>query len=474
MEILQLPLLALQERIEAELVSNPVLEMRLPEAQENPAPAPPDEPPRGESMMTVGQRGEDFARVSDFYEEFGPELAHDAAPAAQAPAAGQRDRKLDAMANAPAPDASLADYLLGQWAFLDVAAPLDAAGRAIIAYLDDDGYLRTSLEEIVAQAQPPLKVEDLLSALKVVQSLDPPGIAARDLQECLWLQLASKQAAGENVELELELVRNHLRDIEANRLPQIARRTGKTLEQVQQAIARLGKLSPAPGSLVRGGSAPAILPDAVVSIDQQGQLVVTMPRQYSPRLSISREYSKLARNRSTEPDARRFLRDNIRSAQWLIGALEQRRQTVQRVCEEVFAVQREFLLRGPEALRPLPMADIAQKVGVHVATVSRAVSGKYVQTPRGILPLRMFFSGGTKTEGGEDVAWDAVRARLREIVDGEDKLHPLNDDAIAAELARHGLHIARRTVAKYRDIMEIPPARKRRRFAPPATGAAPR
>ena len=172
----------------------------------------------------------------------------------------------------------------------------------------------------------------------------------------------------------------------------------------------------------------------------------------------------MARDRRVEKDARQFLQRNIRSAQWLMGAIEQRQHTILRVAEEVFAHQREFLDVGAEALKPLPMMDVANKVGVHVATVSRAVAGKYAQTPRGIYPLRMFFSGGTRTAGGQDVAWDAVKLKLKEIVDAEDKSKPLNDDQLVAKLTAEGIEIARRTVAKYRSAMDIPPARKRRQY----------
>jgi len=184
----------------------------------------------------------------------------------------------------------------------------------------------------------------------------------------------------------------------------------------------------------------------------------------NPRLGISSSYRRLGKNRGVERDARQFIQKNIRSAQWLIGAILQRRDTVRRVVEEVFAVQRDFLEQGEEALKPLPMADVAAKVGVHVATVSRAVSGKYIQTPRGIFPLRMFFSGGTTTAGGEEVSWDAVKVKLKEIVDHEDKSKPLNDDELAEALKGSGVVIARRTVAKYRGLLDIPPARKRRQY----------
>jgi RNA polymerase sigma-54 factor len=202
----------------------------------------------------------------------------------------------------------------------------------------------------------------------------------------------------------------------------------------------------------------------IVELDESGEPVVSMADGNTPNLGISEYYRQAARDRSTDRSARQFLRKNIRSAQWLIGAIAQRRHTIFRVTQEVFRVQREFLETGHEALRPLPMAEVAEKVGVHVATVSRAVAEKYVQTPRGIFPLRMFFSGGTRTADGEDVSWGAVQARLREIVENENKSAPLGDEQLADALRAEGIDIARRTVAKYRGLLNIPPARKRREY----------
>lgn len=465
MEILQLPLMALQERIEQELSSNPVLELREgsgePEDEQEALPQS-----RGDEPLVVGgkDQGADFERLADFGDAHAEELEWVDRPGRATAAAGERDAKLDALSNTPAPSESLADYLLGQWAFVDVPAPVRAAGQTIITNLDDDGYLRTPLEQLPRDAQPPFSVDDLRAALPLVQRLDPPGVAARDLRECLVIQLDAEAAAGHDVTLAKLLVRDFLRDIELNHIPQIAHRTGKTVEQVKAAIVCLGQLDPRPGRIV--GSAPAqyIVPDAVVDVDEQGNLVVTMRDDGRPPLKLSPMYLRMAKSRLTEPQAREFIRRNLRSAEWLISAILQRRQTVRRVVEEVFQVQREFLERGPEALRPLPMTDVAVKVGVHVATISRAVAGKYVQTPRGIFPLRMFFSGGTTTAGGENVSWDAIKARMGELIEHEDKANPLNDDEIAAELSKLGITIARRTVAKYRGLLDIPPARQRKTF----------
>ncbi|HUU58581.1 MAG TPA: RNA polymerase factor sigma-54 [Phycisphaerae bacterium] len=469
MEILQLPMMALQERIEQEMQSNPVLDLQETGVD---AEAPPQREDtvedRGEHDLVIRDdngHSEDFERLADFTEEYGTEfVTSDAPPRPRPPAPGQRDRKLDAMANAAARGESLNEYLLEQWRFVEVPDAIRQAGELIINYIEADGYLRTPLEEIAERANPAVAMEDLREALRWVQTMEPAGLGARDLKECLLLQLSVEAAAGRDVSLETEIVAHFLRDIEMNRLPQIARRTGRTVKAIQQGLENLSHLNPRPGSLIGQRTVPVVRPDAVVDLDEDGHVVVTMPDGNTPRLSISRNYRRMARNRGTDKDARQFIQRNVRSAEWLISAIAQRRGTVGRVVEEVFAVQREFLDAGPEALRPLPMADVANKVGVHVATVSRAVAAKYVQTPRGIFPLRMFFSGGTTTAGGQDMAWDAVKAKLKEVVDAEDKSNPLNDDQLAAAMNTHGIVIARRTVAKYRSLLEIPPARKRRRY----------
>ncbi len=469
MEILQLPVMALQERIDAEIQSNPVLEVR--EAgidEEAPLQRDDESPDRGEEPMVVREdngHSEDFERLADMEAEYGPEfMPYDDAPARPAAPAGERDRKMDAMANTAARSQSLHEYLLEQWSFVETDGKTDRLGELLIDHIDDDGYIRTPLEELAGQAGDDVDLGDLEAALRVVQTLEPTGIGARDLRECLLLQLRAEQQAGRQVALEIDLVSNFLRDIELNRLPQIAKRTGRDIDEIKDALADLGRLNPKPGLLIGERSVPIISPDVIVDLDENGQVVVTMADGNTPSLYVSSAYRKMAKDKRTDRGAKKFINRNIRNAQWLISAIQQRRHTVYRVATEVFKTQREFLEHGPEALRPLPMADIAKKVDVHVATVSRAVAGKYAQTPRGIFPLRMFFSGGTKTADGEDMSWDAVKVKLREVIDAEDKTKPLSDDRLAEELGKHGIDIARRTVAKYRNLMNIPSARKRREY----------
>jgi RNA polymerase sigma-54 factor len=470
MEILQLPMLALQERIDAEMEANPVLEVTTDDFDGDSTSIETESIDRGEQDMVVADdngNSDDFERLADFSDEYDGEFASiEAPPRSSAQLSGERDRKLDAMANTPAPSESLSEYLMGQWAFVDVSDAVRAAGKLIISLIDEDGYLRTELSSLAEMddSHRSFDAETLRGALTLVQSLEPVGVAARDLAECLMLQLQAEMQAGMDVSVEMLLVSRFLRDIEMNRLPRIAQRTGKSIEAIKTAIDNLSHLNPKPGLLIAQRSTPIITPEILVDIDIDGQLIVSMADGSSPELCISEDYRRLARDRKTEIETRQFLQKNIRSAQWLVEAIAQRKRTIQRVAAEVFIVQRDFLDQGKESLKPLPMADIAAKVGVHVATISRAVSGKYVQTPRGIYPLRMFFSGGTKTAEGKDVAWDVVRGKLQEVIDNEDKSKPLNDDKLAEELTKQGVTIARRTVAKYRRILNIPPARKRREF----------
>ena len=464
MEILQLPVMALQERIDSEMESNPVLEIRIAADEPGPEASTEDGTVRERDLVvdTRNDNSEDFSRLRDFEDEHGTDITRESP--GHRPPSTDRDAKMDAMANTPAPEQSLTEYLLEQWAFMDASPPIRRAGELIINFIGEDGYLRIPLEELLTHADKPVPLDDLRTALRLVQTLEPVGVGARDLRECLLLQLGAEQAAGSDVRLEMELVSRFLRDIEMNRLPLIAKRTDRTVEQIKRAIENLSHLNPRPGTLVGTRSAPVIVPDATVDVDDQGQLIVTADEADVPPLRISRTYRRLVQDDRLPPDARAFLQRNIRSAQWLMGAIEQRRSTVRRVVEEVFKVQRAFLDEGEEALKPLPMADVARKVGVHVATVSRAVASKYVQTPRGIFPLRMFFSGGMTSSAGQEVAWDAVRAKLREIIDTEDKANPLSDDDLSAELKKHGLDIARRTVTKYRKLMAVPSARRRKAY----------
>jgi RNA polymerase sigma-54 factor len=482
MEILQLPLLALEERIEEELQSNPVLELSESEAEDAGAMAiKTEESPRTEDrseserpLVVEEDSGQaaDFDRlekISEYLEN--EEYSSNGSSSYRVQSyEGERDKKLDAMMNTAARPEPLPEVLLRQWSFVECLPAIRLAGRALINYIDAEGYLRTDLAVIQSESKVPLTLEDLGAALKLVQTLEPAGVGARNLQECLLLQLEAieqdeEMGEGHDFELERALVQDHLKDLEMNRYPQISRKLGREISQIQKAVKNLARLHPHPGRLIGGEDAPSITPDAVIHFDEEtAGYQVQMTNDRVPSLHISNLYRKMLKERLCDKKTREFLTNNVRNARWLIESIEQRNSTIMRVIKAVVEAQKEFFDKGPESLRPLPMIQVADQLGIHVATVSRAVSGKWVQTPRGVLPLRRFFSGGTTSADGEDMSWDAVKEKLRVIIGLEDKCDPLNDDEIVKKLKQQGIDIARRTVAKYRKILSIPPARQRREF----------
>jgi RNA polymerase sigma-54 factor len=481
MEILQLPLLALQERIEQELESNITLELAEP-SRESVDRNGEDDSPTPDRELDAGDGEHDFERL-DNYESSYTEASENEYSAASLRRLeeyagtgsrrrydGERDAKMDAMANTAARGEGLADQLLHQWGLVEHDDRTGELGDLLVSFLDADGYLRTELEEVAdraPQALKPVTTDELEETLLELQlALDPPGIAARTLRECLLLQLdALEREDGHEREVERLLIGDHLDDMLQNRLPKISEKTGLGIDDITEAIKRMRRLEPAPGSLLVSEAPPAVVADAIIEYDEEeDRYLAYLNDRVLPNLRINKEYAKMVRDREVEKATRDFIRTNISNAEWLLDAVEQRKRTLVRVLNVVAEAQRDFFEQGPQALRPLPMTQVADQLGVHVATVSRAVSGKYVQTPRGVFPLRRFFSGGTQTEGGEEVSWDAVKAALQEVVEAEDKSSPLSDEALAEALKARGIEIARRTVAKYRSQLSIPSARMRKKY----------
>ncbi len=478
MEILQLPLMALQERIDQELIANPVIEVRQQEPDADAAPADRDEMSRdaaeAERELVVkdeGDNAEDFERLSNLVDRWESYFEEQAGSYRPRIARGDEDPKTEAMQNTADDGETLQEHMLGAWRLEDHEPRLADLGRLIIRNLDDDGYLRIEPAELAREAEPEATLEEMEQALVRVQSVGPTGVAARSLEECLLLQLAAASDIGERPgdlpedALEVRLVRDHLRDIEANRYPHMARALGAGIDDIREAVERIRHLNPRPGSVISPSRTPTIIPDVRIECDDEtGEWRVTILKGGSPGLYISRAYRKLVKRRDLDPKTREFVARNIRSARWLMDAIEQRRDTLERVTESIVRFQRPFFDDGPDQIRPLKMQEVADNVGLHVATISRAVADKYADTPWGIYALRDFFTGGTQTAEGEEVAWDQVRQRLKEIVDAEDKKRPLSDDAIKKRFEREGIDVARRTIAKYRDELGIPSSRKRRAY----------
>ncbi len=335
-------------------------------------------------------------------------------------------------------------------------------GEYIIGCLNGDGFLAAPLAEIAAYFE--IEEAAVEQVLRIIQGFDPPGVAARDLPECLLLQLAARgQADG----LEAELIRNHFEALKNRKFADIARAMKITPQEVQSLAVAIGELDPRPGLSAEVEGARAIVPDLVVEkVDQESDSFVIYLNDGSlPRLRISRAYDHALQDPAArQDDAATFIDEKRRYAEWIIKTIEQRRRTMIRVMEAIVAEQREFFERGAIALRPLTLQQVAVAIGMHESTVSRVTRQKYVQTPRGVFPLKYFFSAGLDTDEGDEVAAKAVKLMIEEIVAAEDTRRPLSDKKIADLLGERGLRIARRTVAKYREQLGILNARMRKQF----------
>jgi RNA polymerase sigma-54 factor len=462
MEILQLPVMALQERIEQELSENPVLvdlrETSTPSETDNEEAGPqPVAEPEAESepgeFETLAGLDENW---SELYDE-GPRRS-------RASLSEEGDRKQDAMQNMASRPRSFHDDLTDQLGFFDCAPTVKALAEYIIYNLDDNGYFPKdlNLHDVVRDFGGQAILEQAEEALGLVQRLDPPGVGARDLRECLLLQLTPETPSHDVLRT---LISHHLDDLQHNRLPAIEKKTGVPIESIKEALEHLRRLNPKPGSsFTSDNNTQYVVPDLIVEPNEDGGYDVRLVDDHTPHLSISRYYQKQLRNKETDSATREFIQKRIQSARWLIESIEQRRNTLLKVARAIIEHQKVFLDKGPESIEPLKMQQIADRVGVHVTTVSRAVDDKWVQTPRGIFPLKRFFGGGTTTADGEEIAWDTIKQKLLEIIAKEDKQNPLSDEEIVDEMGRQGLKVARRTVTKYRQALNIPSSRQRKQF----------
>lgn len=470
MEILQLPVMALQDRIDQELAENvcledtegdpyaPTVETVVEEARE-------DATEKGitekELVVDDAHNNEaDFERLLEISQDWPDDNYSSGTRPSANRVNDDSERQHDLISNVATRPQSLQEYLLEQFGFFNAPHEVRDFAEFLIQNLDHNGRLPNPLGELIQVYGKSISERDAQAALKLIQQLDPPGVGARDARECLMLQVKEDTP---HRDVLLTLISSHLEDLAQNRLPLIERKTGYSIDLIKAAYQELLKLNPYPGTGFEIRPVQKVTPDSYVERDEHGKYVVRLEDEYTPRLRISKRYQTLLRG---EPDAKtkEYIKRKIDSAKWLIESIEQRNSTLKRVAQAIVDHQTEFLEKGPEAIVPLKMQQIADDVKVHVTTVSRAVDDKWIQTPRGLFPLKRFFGGGTTMESGEEVAWDIVRIKLKEIVDKEDKNDPLSDDALVDELAKQGYNLARRTVTKYRKALDIPSSRQRRAY----------
>ncbi|MEO7521982.1 MAG: RNA polymerase factor sigma-54 [Gemmatimonas sp.] len=472
MDLLYMPLLDLQQHLKQELLTNPFLELVEPEDDE-------EETPDSEEASEPENLAEPEVSAETEPEKTGDDdVDWEAVLLDGFETGGQREEHEQREWYEPVTvdTRHLSDHLTEQLSLLDLNARQAVIADEFVGNINDDGYLACSLEQIrdgmneflqreaeereIEADFVPFSDAEMSAMLQTVQDLDPPGVGARDLRECLMLQLRS---AGQRESLAFRLVEESFEELIAHRWSELSKRFGISAQDVQGAADEIAKLDPKPGLRFSAGSDNYIIPDLVVDkID--GAYHIFLNDGNLPRLKLSRAYQEIARDKKKfDTESKDFIASKLNSANWMIQAIEQRRQTMLKVMHYIVDRQRDFFERGVQALKPLTLREVAEAVGMHESTVSRVTNEKFVQTPRGVLPLKYFFSSGLSTSDGDDVSARGIKDQIQKLVASEDSKNPLTDQAIVEILQQTGVQIARRTVAKYRDQLGVLPARMRKR-----------
>jgi RNA polymerase sigma-54 factor len=450
-QLLQLSTLELQEVVQKELLENPLLEEvptetpETPATPDTPAASAPEAPPV-EPVAVDRERGTDdlpfdlTAVMFDDHEERS--------------LVAQEDRDELPFENMVRSHSSLADHLEEQLRFATEDPVLRRIGNEIIGNLDEDGYLRAEVSELAQRCS--VTAEEVERALTLVQGFDPPGVAARSVQECLLIQLKSDPNPDP---VSVEIVEQHFDDLSRRRYPDIARALKLPLDRVMESVEEIMGLEPKPGRRFGGADTRYIVPDVVVQ-KMGSEYVVLLNEDGIPRLRVNALYRSLLRNSGEE--ARQYVEQKLRSAVWLIKSVDQRQRTLRKVTQSIVKFQREFLDKGLPYLRPLSLRDVGEDIGMHESTISRVTTNKYVETPQGLFELKFFFHSGIASGDGEMVSSISVKKMIQDLLANEDPSKPLSDQEVAQILKGRALVIARRTVAKYREELGILPSHQRR------------
>ena len=471
--LLQAPTLELRALVEQELQVNPVLEevpaTEVEREQKNERegePAAdqndPTEPPK-DVLFDPATEKPATGPVDDFQAEFEKLVQFDtewrehfAATNLPVRASAEDEEKRQFMFDSLVASSSLQENLMEQVRLSDLKDEQRPIAELIIGNIDDYGLLKSSIEELTATTGVP--AENILAVLKIIQTFHPPGVGARNLQECLLLQLERR---GDEKTMEYRIVKEFMDALGKRRIPEIARGLNLDVDAVQDALERIGHLEPRPGRAFLPDNDQYIVPEVFV-VKVSEEFVVTTNNEHLPHLRISNHYKDLMAQAQSSPEVREYIREKIRAGKFLIKSLHQRQQTLLNIGKEIVHRQREFMEHGVAFLKPLTMVQVAEVVGVHETTVSRAVSGKYIQTPLGLYEMKYFFSSGIAMASGESMSNKSVKDMISEIFSKEDSGTPLSDQEVVKMLAEKQIIIARRTVAKYRQELSILPSNLRK------------
>lgn len=485
-KFLQLSSLELQQVLTQHLMENPLLEEVGADSDEEDGPVS-DEPGSADKEDGDGETdagnsdasGEvEAGETNQLYEPLSPEGWADYYESDWRPVNGTSrvpDEEVSSYDQTLPKPTTLEDHLIWQLRVSSRDEEEHAVGRMIIGNLDEDGYLRTSIEEIAEDARVPVDKVD--SVLSLVQTFDPIGVAARDLQECLLLQLChlhKKPLGREYVhgvahqESLLELIiKHHLRDLQKKRYSDVAKAVGKSLKEILDAVHIIEGLEPKPGRPYGSDHNHTIVPDVIVDKNEDGEWQVSLNDDGIPRVRISPHYTRILETNNGDGEAAKvYLEEKLRGAQWIIRSLEQRNKTILKVVESLIKFQDAFLEKGIQYLKPLVLKQVAEDIGMHESTISRVTTNKYMDCPQGMLELKFFFNAGIQRAepGAEDLSSITVRELIREMVKQENPVKPLKDQEVMSRLRARGIVIARRTIAKYRAELNIAPASQRKRL----------
>jgi RNA polymerase sigma-54 factor len=446
-KLLPMSTLELSELLNQEMVENPMLEETPSEnlEQQEAAPEKPEEKP---ATQEKGDTWDD-----QDYEYFFGDYLDDG----YRPRTPTEVKELPPIENTLSTAASLSDHLLWQLSMQTNEPTVRAIGEAIIGNLDDDGYLVATVDELSSMGA--WSTDDVEQALKLVQSFDPIGVAARDLQESLLLQLRHIGLAGSPAE---RIVTEYMRLLQNHQIPELAKKLAISIDELKQHIELIQQLDPKPGSRYNPSQSQYVIPDVYV-VKVEEQYVALLNEEGLPQLRISPVYRRLLDKGGENTDeTRAYVKDKFRSALWLIKSVEQRQKTIHKVATSIINFQRDFLDHGIEYLRPLVLRDVANDIGMHESTVSRVVTNKYMHTPQGVFEMKYFFHSGISSSYGEAVSSVTIKQRIRKIIEQEDARKPLSDSKIVSMLQKEGLDLARRTIAKYREELKIPTSNQRK------------
>ena len=460
LEYLVVPVMELQNKISEELATNPVLEQdsvddikKIASVDNDTSYSSPDtQQGKVEAEYTADESYQNYAEMAERWNDYMPAMSTNSNPSSD-------EEKHNYFFNSIIAPPSIEKQLLEQLSFCDLTDDFKEACKLIVGSINEVGYFQGNLKDLAVLCG--ASEQELQKALELVQTFDPPGIGAENLKECLYLQL---KRIGKADSLESEIVQHHLDEIAANHLPQVAKKLKISIDELKQAIENIRKLKPYPWiASTEAANAKIITPEiAIEKID--GDYTVILKNEYIPRIRISEKYINMLTDPNVIKETKEYIKGKILKGNLIIKNIQQRQETVKKIAEIIIDSQYDFLENGVEYLRPLTMKEVADKIGVHETTVSRAVANKYVETPQGVFEMKYFFTTGYQAESGEVISNRSVMEKIKDIVEDENKLKPLSDEAISKLLKESGLNVARRTVTKYREEQGIPSSRQRKEF----------